>query len=405
MFAAMCRAAWASLFRQRLRTTLTIAGIAIGVAAVVCTAALGAASAERVQSQIDNLGEDFLWIRPGSLIVNGAQTGWGSARTLTADDAAAIAATIPDIATCSPVAQGREQVVASGSNWNTRYQGVLPSYFAIRRRTAGAGVTFTDADVSAYARVVVLGSATASNLFQSANPIGRTVRMNGFPFLVIGVLAPRGADRSGLDRDDVAFVPYTTAYRNLDRREWVSDVMCAVTAPDRMSDAEDRASTLLRIRHGLPADGPDDFTIQKPLEVIEMRAQTSRTLALLLTAIGGVSLIVAGVGIMNIMLVSVAERSREIGVRLAIGARVRDIRWQFLLEAATLGLIGGLCGIAAGSIGARALSALFSWPTVVTADSVTIATASAVGAGLIFGYFPAHRASRLDPIEAIRDDT
>jgi putative ABC transport system permease protein len=379
-------------------------GIAIGVAAVVCTAALGQASAARVQAQIDSLGEDFLWVRAGSLNVGGARSGWGSAQTLTDDDAAAIAAYVPDITMCSPVMQGRQQIGVPGSNWNTVYQGVLPSYFTIRRRIATSGSLFVDADEAEGSRVIVIGTSAAQNLFGTDDPVGKIVRMNGFPWRVIGVLDAIGADANSVDRDDVVFVPFSAAYHDLNRVEWITDIMCAVDRPDRMDAVETEVSALLRTRHELPSEGDDDFTIQKPLSIIEMRAQTSRTLALMLTSIGAVSLVIAGVGIMNIMLVSVAERSREIGVRMAIGARQFDIRLQFLLEAALLGLLGGAAGVGLGWLGAHAVSAIFTWPTIVTRQAVTIATASACGAGILFGYFPAHLASNLDPIEAIRDE-
>ena len=291
-----------------------------------------------------------------------------------------------------------------GSNWNTVYQGVLPSYFTIRRRSATSGSLFVDADEAEGSRVIVIGTSAAQNLFGTDDPVGQTVRMNGFPWRVIGVLDSIGADANSVDRDDVVFVPFSAAYHDLNRVEWITDIMCAVDRPDRMDAVETEVSALLRTRHELPSEGDDDFTIQKPLSIIEMRAQTSRTLALMLTSIGAVSLVIAGVGIMNIMLVSVAERSREIGVRMAIGARPFDIRLQFLLEAALLGLLGGAGGVCLGWLGAHAVSAIFTWPTIVTRQAVTIATASACGAGILFGYFPAHLASNLDPIEAIRDE-
>lgn len=403
MLGRMIRTALNSLLHNRLRTALTVLGIGIGIAAVVCTAALGAASSERVQTQIDALGEDFLWIRAGSRNMSGVRTGVGGVRTLTPADAAAIEAAVPDIAMCSPQMSAREQIVSGGRNWNTRYQGVLPSFFAIRRRTLSVGTFFTDADVAAGARVMVLGPSVAARLFDG-NPVGQMVRMGRFPFRVVGVVTPGGATRGGLDRDDTLFVPITTAMRNLDRRTWVTDVMCAVTSPDRMAGAEAQIVSLLRERHRLDPDEPNDFQIQRPIESLQLRAETARTMRLLLTAIGAVSLVVGGVGIMNIMLVAVTERRREIGVRLAVGARVRHIRWQFLAEASAIGVVGGLLGVALGWVGARVLSYGFDWPTVVSVDAVMLGAASAIGAGLIFGYYPAHRASRLEPIDAIRTE-
>ena len=303
---------------------------------------------------------------------------------------------------CSPVASGREQLITGASNWNTRYQGVLPSFFTIRRRAPIAGTLFTETDVANYARVVVLGPSVAQNLFGAENPVGRQIRMGRFPFQVIGVFGSRGADRGGVDRDDTVFLPFTTANRTLDRRTWVSDIICSVTPVEFMAAAEAGAASLLRARHELLPGEPDDFNIAHPIEFIELRSQASRTLSAMLTGIAAVSLVVGGVGIMNIMLVAVAERRREIGVRLAVGARIRDIRWQFLGEAAGLGLLGAGVGIAVGWIGAEIVSARFGWEATVSPSAVTMATAAAVSTALLFGYLPAYRASRLDPIDAIR---
>jgi putative ABC transport system permease protein len=392
----------ASLLRNRLQSGLTVLGVGIGIAAVICTAAIGAAGAHQVQRQIDALGEDFVWIRAGSQNAGGVRSGWGAVRTLTPGDATAIERGVRSVAMCSPIAQGREQIVVPGENWNTRYQGVWPSFFDIRRRTVAAGTLFGEADEAASTRVLVLGQAVAERLFGTENPLGREVRINRFPFKIIGVLEPRGADRGGVDRDDVMFVPLATALRNLDRRDWVTDIMCAVKSPDQTDLATAEAALLLRVRHALEPDEPDDFQIQRPVEVLRMRAQTASTLTAMLTSMGAVSLIVGGVGIMNIMLVSVTERRREIGVRLAVGARVRDIRWQFLLEAASIALVGAVVGIGVGWTAAQALSRWFAWPTIVDASVMGWAVASALGAGLVFGYLPAHQASLFDPIEAIR---
>jgi putative ABC transport system permease protein len=404
MINTILRLAFTSLLRNRLRATLTVLGIAIGIAAVICTAALGAAGSSRVQEQIDALGEDFLWIRAGSRNLGGTRTGAGGARSLKPEDGAALVALVPEIVACSPQVSGREQVIAGGQNWNTRYQGVLPSFFEIRRRTLAAGTWFSSADVAKRARVLVLGLTVSERLFGDQNPVGRNIRMGRFVFQVIGVLTTRGVARGGVDRDDVVFVPLTTARTSLDRRDWVSDIMCAVESPGAMDRAEAQTVSVLRARHKLLDSDPDDFQIQKPIESLQMRAQAARTMTFMLTAIGAVSLIVGGVGIMNIMLVSVTERKREIGVRLAIGARVRDIRRQFLLEAAALGVVGGLFGIGLGWTAATVLSNGFGWPTVVTTDAVTVAAVSAISAGVLFGYYPARRASNLDPIEAIRLD-
>jgi putative ABC transport system permease protein len=405
MIVTTTRIALASLLRNRLRTALTLIAVGIGIAAVMTTAALGAAATDRVDEQINAVGEDFLWIRAGNRTLAGVRTGFGGARTLTSADSAAIAQNIPEISLCSPQMSAREQVIASGQNWNTRYQGVLPAFFEIRRRPLFAGAFFSDADVQAHARVLVLGMSVAERLFGDADPIGRVIRLGRFPFRVIGVLENRGIGRDGVDRDDAVFVPLTTAVSVLDRRTWVTDIMCAVRDPQAMDRAEARVTALLRERHDLTGDQPDDFQIQKPLEVLQLRAQQASTMGLLLTAIGGVSLVVGGVGIMNIMLVSVAERKREIGIRLAIGARVRQVRLQFLLEAAMLGLLGGVAGVGLGLLASHVVSAGFGWPTRVSSDVLLLSLAAAIGAGIVFGYYPAYRASSADPIDAIRTES
>ena len=405
MFTTSVRLALQALSRQPMRSLLTVVGISIGIAAVICTGALGAAGSAHVQSLIDGLGEDFLWIRAGSRNLAGVRTGYGGARTLTPADAAALVDFIPEIAACSPQTSGREQVISGGRNWNTRYQGVLPSFLDIRRRTPSRGTFFNDADVTAGARLVVLGDVVARKLFGEENPVGRTIRMGRFPFQVIGILDTRGASRGGIDRDDTVFVPLTTAMRILDRRLWVGDIMCAVQQPDLMDCAELQASALLRERHGLSESVPDDFQIQKPIDTLRTRAETTRVMSSMLAALGAVSLLVGGVGIMNIMLVAVTERRREIGVRLAIGARVRDVRLQFLAEAVAIGLLVGACGVAMGYGMSFVISRMFAWEMLVTGDLVVAAASSAVGAGVLFGYYPAHRASNLDPIEAIRAES
>jgi putative ABC transport system permease protein len=398
------RTAVGALGRNRLRTALTTLAISIGIAAVMSTLALGAGSSAQVQQQIDNLGEDFIWIEAGSVNLGGLRSGSRGARTLTPDDAAAIEASIAEVEACSPQITGREQVIAGNLNWRTNYRGVNPSLFGIRRWKLQAGTFFSEYDLQQSARVAVLGSVVAERLFGEEPALGRTFRMGRFPFRVIGVLQPRGVSRGSVDRDDSLFVPYTTATRNLNRQHWVDDIMCAATSPDQMWAAEEQILSLLRLRHDIPPGGDDDFEIRKPIESIELRAQTSQTMAQMLVAIGAVSLIVGGVGIMNIMLVSVTERTREIGIRLAIGAKVRDIRLQFLIEAAALGIMGGIMGVSLGFFVATALAEALQWPVVISRDGTLVALLIALGSGLIFGYYPAHQASQLDPIDALRTE-
>ena len=407
MFRASFRTAFAALRRNGLRTALTTLSISIGIAAVICVVALGAGSTAEVTQQIDNLGEDFLWIEPGSFNAGGVRTGWGGRRSLTVEDALAIETQAPDVAACSPLTEGREQVIAANQNWNTRYQGVAPSFFEIRKWTVAAGTLFNEVDVEQANKVVVLGDVVAERLFgeENANPVGQMIRLGRQPFLVVAVLQSKGVSRAYVDRDDGVFVPYTTAMKSLNRRTWIDDVMCAVPNPDTMERAEFMASQVLRVNHGILDPEDDDFTIRKPTESLEMRAATMRTMTMMLMAIASVSLVVGGVGIMNIMLVSVTERTREIGLRLAIGAKMSDIRLQFLVEASVLGMLGGAAGVALGWLGSEFLASQWGWPVQVSTDAAFIAVASAAGAALVFGYYPAHQASALDPIDALRTET
>jgi putative ABC transport system permease protein len=391
-----------ALLRHRMRTLLTTLGISIGIAAVVCTVALGAGSAARVTAQLDNLGDDFLWIEPGSASVGGARQGWGNARTLVDEDAFAIARLVPDIAMCSPQFDGRVQAIVGRENWNTRYLGVSPDLFEIRRWQLATGTFFAEYDVLQRTPVVVLGEAVALRLFGGENPVGRTVRLDRVTFQILGVLQSKGASGAGVDRDDVVFLPYTTARRHFYEREWIDDIYCSVRDPERMQQAEAQVVDLLRARHELDPDEENDFNIRRPEEMINLRAASSRTLAVMLTAIAAVSLVVGGVGVMNIMLVSVTERTREIGLRLAVGARIHDIRLQFLAEALILGLVGGVFGVSMGWLGSELLTGRLGWTAIISPEAITAAVVTAVGTGLIFGYYPAHRASGLDPIEALR---
>ncbi len=394
--------ALSALRRNRMRTALAILGVGIGIAAVIATAALGGGGASRVQAQLDALGDNFIWIRAGNRNIGGVRTGSGGARTLTVEDAAALAAEVPEITKCSPRVNGREQIIIGNENWNTTYQGVSPDYFEVRKRTAALGTLFNDYDETHNARVVVLGPTVAEQVFNGDNPVGRSVRIGRFVYQVLGVLQTKGVGGGGVDRDDAMFIPISTARRLLERHPWINDIMCSASSATMLPVAEQKAAELLRERHELYGEDPNDFELQDPTAWLEMRARTTETLRLLLTAIGSVSLVIGGIGIMNIMLVSVTERRREIGARMAVGARVRDIRWQFLFEAAAIGTCGGLAGIGLGIVASWLLGQYYDAPVVVSGRLIAAVTAAAVGAGLLFGYLPAHRASALDPIEALR---
>jgi putative ABC transport system permease protein len=393
-----------ALLRHRMRTLLTTLGISIGIAAVISTVALGEGSAAEVERQLDNLGDDFIWIESGSYTAAGARSGSRGARSLVPEDATALVEQVPEVRMCSPQFDGREQIIVGNQNWNTRYVGAAPEIFAIRRWILLSGTFFTAFDLERRTRVVVIGQAVAERLFELEDPVGQTIRIGRVPFQVLGVLEAKGTSSGGVDRDDVAFMPFTTAQRYFYDREWVDDIYCSIADPALMDRAEFQVSSVLRIRHGIEEGEEDDFGIRRPEEWIALRAEASQTMALMLTAIASVSLVVGGVGIMNIMLVSVTERTREIGLRLAVGARMRDIRIQFLAEAAMLGAIGGVLGLALGWVGSAVMTERLGWAMVISSEAVTLAVAVAVGASLVFGYFPAHRASSLDPVEALRSE-
>jgi putative ABC transport system permease protein len=399
------RTALRSLRRNAMRTFLSVLSVSIGIAAVIATAALGGGSGARIEEQMAALGDDFLWIRSGNRNVGGVRTGFGGQDTLTPADAVTLANDTPSIVACSPRLQGRQQLIVGNQNWNTRYEGVSANFFEIRKRHTSLGTPFTVADEQNAERVMVMGSVVAERLFGTDNPVGREVRAGPFVFHVVGVLESKGTDVGGLDRDDAILVPITTAMRSFDRRVFVDDVMCSVASPQAMDAAEAAAVPLLRSLHHLEPGVPDDFEIRKPIEFLESRAATAATLRRLLIGIGSVSLVIGGIGIMNIMLVSVTERRQEIGVRMAIGARMRDIRRQFLLESAAIGLAGGLCGVAIGLGASAGFARALETPMVLSSELISWTVAIAIAAGVGFGYWPAFRASSLDPIEAMRAET
>jgi putative ABC transport system permease protein len=402
MFFLSLRIAGNALRRHQLRTALTTLSISVGIAAVMCIVALGEGGRAQVQQLIDDMGEDFIWIEAGDRNVGGVRTGARGARTLVVEDAGAIVESVPDVMACSPQVDGREQLIAGNMNWNTRYQGVSEHFFEIRRWRMASGVPFSAYDVQNAERVAVLGGVAAERLFGDEEPVGRTFRMGLFPYKVVGVLQRKGMSRAGIDRDDAVIVPHTTARQFLNGRYWLDDIVCLVQSPEVMERAEAHIVTLLRARHDLTGEDPDDFDIRRPLEALELRAETARRMTMMLTGIASVSLIVGGVGIMNIMLVSVAERTYEIGLRMAMGARMGDIRHQFLTEAALLGMAGGVIGVLGGYAASAFLSASYGWNTAASAETAMLAVAIAAGAAIVFGYYPAHHASMLEPVDALR---
>lgn len=401
-FATAFQVAFRTLARNKLRTALTMLGIMIGIGAVICTVAIGQGSQDMIQQQLAGLGENMIWVEAGGRNVNGVRTGNGATKTLTAGDAMAIRTQVPTVTAFSPNVDGNVQVVYQGQNWYTRYRGVSPDYFQIRAWPVAQGAGFTDQDVDDYADVCILGRTVEQQLFGNDNPLGKTIRVSTEVFRVIGVMETKGQSASGFDQDDLIVIPYTTAMHKLKGTSWLDDVYFSADTVADIPLTEDSIERLLRQRHHLRLAEGDDFNIRHPADILQAREKTSETFTLMLGSIASVSLLVGGIGIMNIMLVSVTERTREIGVRMAIGATEHDVRTQFLIEALALSLIGGVIGIIFGIAASAGISDVLNWPTAISAIAIGVAVAFAAGIGVVFGYYPARKAAALDPIEALR---
>jgi putative ABC transport system permease protein len=391
-----------ALYRNRLRTALTMLGIMIGIAAVICTVALGAGSAAQIHTDLLNLGDNFVWVENGSRTIAGVRSGAGGVPRLTGDDLDAIVQDVPEITRCSAQVDGRVQVIAGNQNWNTTYRGVSPDYLRIRKWTVVEGEELTDADVQQHAKVALLGHTVVNQLFADDDPLDRSIRVGSEVFRVVGILNSKGSATTGQDQDDFVLIPYTTVQRYVHRITWLDDILCSASSEASIPTARDQITDLLRDRHHIVGDMAEDFNLPAPDDSIKMREDAAHTMGAMLGSIAGVSLLVGGVGVMNIMLVSVTERTREIGLRMAVGARERDIRRQFIAEAVVLSLVGGGAGIAGGLVASRTLANALGWPTLVSFDTIIVATAFSTATGLVFGYYPARRASALDPIDALR---
>jgi putative ABC transport system permease protein len=401
------RIAGRALRVNKLRSALTMLGIIIGVAAVIAMVGIGAGAQARVAEQIQSLGSNLIIVLSGSVTSGGIRMGTGSQLTISEDDAAAIAREIPAVQVAAPAVRGTAQVVYGNLNWSTVIQGVTPDYFEARDWPVTDGRPFTPEDVDGATKFALVGQTTALNLFGQSEALGQIVRIKKVPFTVVGLLSRKGQNSWGQDQDDVILIPISTAKKKVLGRSnanprAVGSISIKIRPDEDMTEAEDQIRALLRQRHRLQPFQDDDFWLRNLSEVLQTQEESSKVMTYLLAAIASVSLLVGGIGIMNIMLVSVTERTREIGLRMAVGARRRHILLQFLIEAVTLSLIGGIIGIALGLGGSRTISYFAEWRTLVAPESIVIAFGFAAGIGIFFGFYPARKASRLDPIEALR---
>ncbi|HEU4795409.1 MAG TPA: ABC transporter permease [Pyrinomonadaceae bacterium] len=398
------RVAFRALIRNKMRAALTMLGIIIGVSAVIAMVSIGQGASASVQAQIESIGTNLLFVSAGAQNVGGVRSGTGDSgtNTLTVEDLEAIKREVPSVSMVTPAINARSQMVAGNMNWNTSIQGVSEEYPEVRKWSVQDGAFFTDADVRTAARVIVIGQSIADNLFPGMDAVGQTLRVSNLPFRVVGVMARKGQDQGGRDQDDVAFAPYTTVQKKVLGNTRVQIAYVSAISEDATYTAQSQISELLRQRHKLTANEPDDFTVRNMTDIAEAANETSKTMTILLACIAGVSLLVGGIGIMNIMLVSVTERTREIGIRMAIGARSSAVRSQFLIESIVLSLTGGTVGILLGIGLSLAIPAMLGWPTLVSMMAIVGSVVFSVAVGIFFGYYPARKAAALDPIEALR---
>jgi len=390
-----------ALRRNTMRSILTALGIIIGVASVVAMVAIGNGAQERITSQVSSLGQNLLTVFAGSRRSGGVNSGLGSASAITLADAEAIGREVADVIAISPEDSTNAQAIANGRNWSTTVVGESPDYLKIRDWKLAAGSMFTDREVRSAAKVAVIGSKTANELFGPLDPVGQAVRIKNLPFIIIGLLESKGAGMGGQNQDDRIIIPFSTAMKRITGNKYLRSINVEVAGSERMAVAEQQITSLLRQRHRLAAGQGDDFNIFNQKEIADTVSSISKIITLLLGAIAGISLLVGGIGIMNIMLVSVTERTREIGTRIAVGAEPGDIRLQFLIEAITLSLFGGLLGAMSGIGAARLVGVFANFHAIVSTGSILLAFGVSSVIGIFFGFYPAHKAAALDPIDAL----
>jgi len=405
MFFSMLSEAWHAMSANRLRTFLTMLGMVIGVGAVILMMAIGEGAQQSIKRSIDSMGSNLFVILSGSSSTSGSRSGSGNSSALNINDANAVG-DLEDIAAIAPISTGNAQIIFSGNNWNTSIIGTSPTYFSIRGWNVDNGELFSDADIRSANRVALIGKTVAENLFgDDIDPIGKTIRIKKSPFMILGVLESKGQSFDGRDQDDTIIVPITTAQRKLFGNQIpgsVRMIMAQAQSEKYMGVAEDAINDLIRQRHNIRENAESDFTVRNLTAMAKTASETAKTMSMLLGAIASISLLVGGIGIMNIMLVSVTERTREIGIRMAIGAREKDILLQFLLEACVISIVGCVIGVALGLGGAMLVKKMVGAEILISMQSIVLAFSVATSVGVFFGYYPASKAAKLHPIEALR---
>jgi len=397
------RVAFRALARNRMRSVLTMLGIIIGVGAVIAMVGIGQGADQTIQKQLANLGSNMVFVSSGSVNFGGLRVGWGATKTLVVNDVTAMVKECPAVASAAPGTQTSAQVVYENDNWGTRITGTTPEYFDIRAWPFQSGASFTQDDVTTAANVAVIGETVRKNLFAATDPVGKTIRIGNLPFLVVGVLEAKGQSPAmSEDQDDNIVVPLTTLQKKITGQSWLRFVMVSAKSRSASYAAKEQIEALLRDRHRIRPDQNDDFTVRNLADMADLAKESSQVMTALLGTIAGISLLVGGVIIMNVMLVSVTERTREIGIRVAIGATEADVQRQFLVEAMVMSLTGGAIGIIFGVGLAYSISFTVGWPILISPAAIAGAAAVAMGVGIFFGYYPAQKAAKLDPIEALR---
>jgi putative ABC transport system permease protein len=400
---AIVRIAMRALARNKLRSMLTMLGIIIGVGAVIAMVSVGQGAQQQAQQQIQAMGSNMLFVQSGTVNRGGMRMGWGATKTLVYDDLLAIMRECPSVVAAAPGSQAAAQVVFGNDNWATNINGTEPQYFDIRSWPLSEGTSFTQDDVTTAANVAVIGETVRKNLFGATDPVGQTVRINNLSFKVVGLLTPKGTSAAmGQDQDDIILVPITTLQKKITGQDWLRWIMVSAASKDASYTAQQQITALLRDRHRIRTGQDDDFFVRNLADMADLADQNARLFTILLASIASISLLVGGIGIMNIMLVSVTERTREIGIRMAIGATEGDVQQQFLIEAVVLSVVGGGVGILSGMGASYLITQTLGWPVLVSPTAIFAAVLFSMAVGIFFGFYPARKAARLDPIEALR---